>query len=181
MITKGIYRHFKGGEYEVIGVAVHTETEEGLVLYREVKDPTGIIWARPIEMWDEIVDGEKRFEKIEPECVFKTNEGDTIYREAAVEAVKFGCTYAKLINKETGEVRELFSRENEELLRAASRIIALPPAEPRRGYWMQTPYQRARICSCCRHDEPYKFAEDDVDIYNFCPHCGSDMRGDKYA
>lgn len=67
----------------MIGVAVHTETKEGLVLYREVKDPTGIIWARPIEMWDEIVDGEKRFEKIEPECVFETNEGDTIYREAA--------------------------------------------------------------------------------------------------
>lgn len=164
----------------MIGVAVHTETKEGLVLYREVKDLTGIIWARPIEMWDEIVDGEKRFEKIEPECVFETNEGDTIYREAAVEAVKFGCTYAKLINKETGEVRELFSRENEELLRAASRIIALPPAVPRRGKWIYSSYDdesgfdESWTCDKCGYMT-------NIEETNFCPHCGADMRGDKNA
>lgn len=66
MIQKGIYRHFKGGIYEVVGNAVHTETGNGLVLYRAVDRPSPI-WARPEEMWNEAVNGKKRFELIEAE------------------------------------------------------------------------------------------------------------------
>ena len=69
MIQKGIYRHFKGGIYEVIGNAIHTETGESLVLYRIVDrhspDRHSPIYARPLKFWNRSVNGEKRFELIE--------------------------------------------------------------------------------------------------------------------
>lgn len=66
-IKLGRYRHFKGGEYEVIGVAKHSETLEETVVYRALYGDGGL-WVRPARMWDETVerDGEtfKRFEYI---------------------------------------------------------------------------------------------------------------------
>ena len=44
----GVYRHFKGGIYEAIGVARHSETEEELVVYRS---PAGDLWVRPKDMF----------------------------------------------------------------------------------------------------------------------------------
>ena len=58
-------------------------------------------------------------------------------------------------------------------------IQALPAADVKpvvRGEWISVPHKRARICSHCECDEPYKFAENDADVYNFCPNCGADMR-----
>ena len=52
---KGQYRHFKGGMYEVVAIAKHSETEEELVIYRNLQDPKKI-WARPLEMWFETVE-----------------------------------------------------------------------------------------------------------------------------
>ena len=52
-IRRGIYRHYKGGMYEVIDIARHSETLEVLVIYRNVA--TGEYWARPISMWNETV------------------------------------------------------------------------------------------------------------------------------
>ena len=37
----GLYRHYKGGEYEVLGVARHSETHEPLVVYRPLYNATG--------------------------------------------------------------------------------------------------------------------------------------------
>lgn len=54
-IEPGMYRHFKGGEYEVIGFAKHSETEEQLVIYRNLHDVTQL-WARPYEMFAETVE-----------------------------------------------------------------------------------------------------------------------------
>jgi hypothetical protein len=48
----GTYRHFKGGLYEVVGVARHSETEELLVLY---KNSQGDLWVRPYDMFFEVV------------------------------------------------------------------------------------------------------------------------------
>lgn len=66
-VTLGRYRHFKGSEYEVIGFAKHSETEEKLVLYKSLKNPDEV-WARPYDMFKEIIfrDGKqiRRFEKI---------------------------------------------------------------------------------------------------------------------
>lgn len=49
-------------------------------------------------------------------------------------------------------------------------------AEPvRHGHWVSVPHKSARVCSVCEHDEPYKNAPDDADIFNYCPHCGAKM------
>lgn len=48
------YKHYKGGEYFVRGVATHTETHEKLVVYCRVGDPD-VNYARPLSMWfDEV-------------------------------------------------------------------------------------------------------------------------------
>ena len=54
-LRPGIYRHFKGNEYELIGVAKHSETRETLVVYRALYGEYGL-WVRPAAMWSEIVD-----------------------------------------------------------------------------------------------------------------------------
>jgi hypothetical protein len=46
----GRYRHYKGGVYEVIGVARHSETLEPLVVYRPLYNATGL-WVRPHAMF----------------------------------------------------------------------------------------------------------------------------------
>lgn len=53
-IKPGLYRHFKGGIYEVIDIAIHSETLEEMVLYRCQKD--GRYWVRPAGMWNETVE-----------------------------------------------------------------------------------------------------------------------------
>lgn len=56
----GRYRHYKGKEYQVIGVAKHSETLEDLVVYRALYNE-GQIWVRPLKMFLEEVeiDGKK--------------------------------------------------------------------------------------------------------------------------
>ena len=56
----GRYRHFKGGEYEVLGVARHSETQEPLVVYRPLDNDTGL-WVRPLSMFLEVVEHEGKF------------------------------------------------------------------------------------------------------------------------
>ena len=56
-IKPGIYRHFKGNRYEVIGIANHSETMEPMVVYRALYGENGL-WVRPAAMWNEIVERE---------------------------------------------------------------------------------------------------------------------------
>lgn len=67
-ILPGKYRHFKGNEYEVVGIARHSETEELLVVYRALYGDRGL-WVRPAAMWNETVERNgqtyQRFVKIE--------------------------------------------------------------------------------------------------------------------
>ena len=54
-IPCGRYRHFKGNEYEVIGIARHSEDASVMVVYRALYGEGGL-WVRPAEMWNEIVE-----------------------------------------------------------------------------------------------------------------------------
>ena len=55
MIAPGRYRHYKGNDYEVIGIATHSETHEQLVVYRPLYGE-GAIWVRPLAMFEEQVE-----------------------------------------------------------------------------------------------------------------------------
>ena len=54
MVQPGRYRHYKGHEYEVFGMAKHTETEEEFVVYRALYGERGL-WIRPTKMFLETV------------------------------------------------------------------------------------------------------------------------------
>jgi len=51
----GKYRHFRGNEYELIGIATHSETMEPMVVYRALYGEQGL-WVRPASMWTEHVE-----------------------------------------------------------------------------------------------------------------------------
>ncbi len=53
-LRTGRYRHYKGGEYELIGVAYHSETLEPMVVYRALYGARDL-WVRPASMWTETV------------------------------------------------------------------------------------------------------------------------------
>lgn len=60
-IKPGIYKHYKGKEYKVIGAAKHSETLEDLVLYEPLYESISKYWVRPLAMFlEEVeVDGKK--------------------------------------------------------------------------------------------------------------------------
>lgn len=65
--TKTKYRHFNGNEYEVLAIAMHSETLEEMVVYRALYGEGGI-WVRPLEMFEGTVERDgrvmRRFEEI---------------------------------------------------------------------------------------------------------------------
>jgi hypothetical protein len=67
MIEPGRYRHYKGNDYEVIGMAKHSETEELFVVYRALYGEKGL-WVRPLAMFvgTVVVDGvmQPRFRRL---------------------------------------------------------------------------------------------------------------------
>ncbi len=54
-LISGRYRHFKGNEYEVVGVATHSETHEPLVVYRPLSGNGGL-WVRPLALFHDHVE-----------------------------------------------------------------------------------------------------------------------------
>lgn len=111
-INPGIYRHYKGGIYEVMSVAKHSESLEDLVVYKSVTD-TEKWWVRPASMWNETVnhDGisETRFTYI----ASSVDDMDNKQLFKTIEDIVFLCEsydiYSEenssgFVNKETGEV-----------------------------------------------------------------------------
>lgn len=67
VVEPGRYRHYKGNEYEVIGMAQHSETREAMVVYRPLYGEGGL-WVRPAAMFaeDVTIDGktQPRFSRL---------------------------------------------------------------------------------------------------------------------
>ncbi|QQR49451.1 DUF1653 domain-containing protein [bacterium] len=76
IVRPGIYQHYKGKRYKVLGVVNHSETLEKLVLYQALYESEGFgkdaLWVRPLEMFMEDIDfkGMKipRFQMVNPCC-----------------------------------------------------------------------------------------------------------------
>lgn len=67
-IATGTYRHYKGKLYEVLGVALHSETQDVLVVYKPLYESVAEFWVRPYDMFVEnvTIDGKSvpRFQKV---------------------------------------------------------------------------------------------------------------------
>lgn len=66
MVEAGqMYRHYKGHIYRVIGLALHSESLETLVVYERADSPEPHLWVRPQTMFEEnLSDGRPRFERL---------------------------------------------------------------------------------------------------------------------
>lgn len=58
-----------------------------------------------------------------------------------------------------------------------SNIPTIDAVPVRHGRWISIGHKFSRICSVCCSDEPYKFADDDANVYDYCPNCGARMDG----
>ena len=106
----------------------------------------------------------------------KDATSDLISRKEAIDAVEFGITYAKAIDVNTGESKELFKEGNDALKKAVERLKELPSAEPERkkGEWI---YDNPNTFKCSKCNKYLGIGCGNMKM-NFCPNCGADMRGD---
>ena len=54
-IPLGVYLHYKGNHYEVLGFARHSETLEDMVIYKALYGEGGT-WVRPLSMWEDLIE-----------------------------------------------------------------------------------------------------------------------------
>ena len=103
---------------------------------------------------------------------------DLISRRAAIDEIEWGITCAKVINIETGEIRELFGKSNDELRKAVDRVKALPTIDPvKRGKWIKLGAAKYRCGECGK----VQYGDRDSDLH-FCCNCGTkNMDGWEYV
>ena len=70
-MEKGRYRHYKGGEYEVIDFGIFEPTLEEVVIYKQLHDsdsyPAGTVWVRPQKVFEEEIGVEgKKMRRFRP-------------------------------------------------------------------------------------------------------------------
>ena len=92
LIPLGVYRHYKGNQYEVIGFAKHSETLEDMVIYRALYGERET-WVRPLSMWNNPIeiDGKtvKRFEYVAIDKQELLNNIDKIHTtKSGIERIK---------------------------------------------------------------------------------------------
>jgi hypothetical protein len=84
-IPLGIYRHYKGNGYEVVGLAKHSETLEDMVIYKALYRNGGT-WVRPLSMWNNLIEIDdktvKRFEYVgESHSLSELSMGSEVKRQ----------------------------------------------------------------------------------------------------
>lgn len=87
------FKHYKNGKiYLVLDIVIHTETQELMVVYRNINDEQ--IWCRPLSIFNEEIDNEhhKRFVKIDDDSDWKNQQEQAIFKEFE----KLGYEYFKL-------------------------------------------------------------------------------------
>lgn len=90
---------------------------------------------------------------------------DLISRLDAIEAVQI-------------RIKQIGYENDPKVLSIRQAIRDVPSVNPvRHGKWISIGHKLSRICSVCYSDEPYKFADDDANVYDYCPHCGARMDG----
>ena len=88
-----------------------------------------------------------------------------------------------VITEETGKrdglENILYSKAAESVLNMIEKGVEKVPAADVlpviHARWTTASGKISRFCSNCYYDEPYKFAADDKNVYDFCPHCGAKM------
>ncbi len=97
-IPLGVYRHYKGNQYEVVGFAKHSETLEDMVIYKALYGLRGT-WVRPLSMWENLIEinGKtvKRFEYIGDE-IESDKQHDLNEAFRSIESTKNKCEKALL-------------------------------------------------------------------------------------
>ena len=63
------------------------------------------------------------------------------------------------------------------LIDSIGKLPAADVAPVVHGRWASVAGKRDRICSRCLHNEPYKNADDNAEVFEFCPNCGAKMGG----
>ena len=87
------YKHYKNGKiYLVLDIVIHTETQELMVVYRNINDEQ--IWCRPLSIFNEEIDNEhhKRFEKIDDDSDWKSQQEQAIFKE--FEELGYECVFS---------------------------------------------------------------------------------------
>lgn len=67
-IKTGVYKHYKGGLYCVIGLSTHSESLEPMVIYYHYNEPDKL-WVGPASMWNNLVNGTPRFSFVSDEPI----------------------------------------------------------------------------------------------------------------
>ena len=99
-----------------------------------------------------------------------------IDREALVEWLKR--IPLKDLSDGRGLCRVIFEDDFKRAIKKIPKGIIVDVSPVRHGRWISVPHKLARVCSVCNRDEPYKFADIDADVYDYCPNCGAKMDGE---
>lgn len=73
--------------------------------------------------------------------------------------------------------RSVNEHYDDAIIMALDALHAADVAPVRHGRWISAQHKRARICSECYADEPYKFADTEAEVFAYCPNCGARMDG----